>query len=267
MIIKEISCKSLLNKSGISDYCINPYTGCQHACAYCYARFMKKYTNHQEAWGSFVDVKTNAVEVLKKELVRKKRGEVMLSSVTDAYQPLEKKYELTRNILKELLNYQFPISILTKSALVLRDIDIIKKFDDIKVEFTIPYLDEKARMAFEPGASSINERLQALKELKQEGIKTGVFFGPIMPILSEKGMEHLFDRFAELEVALIYVDRLNIKCGNWPSIENVLRKDYPELIKDYNEILFGENREYYEILKKRIIKLLKERHLNFKIIY
>jgi len=267
MIIKEISCKSLLNKSGISDYCINPYTGCQHGCVYCYARFMKKYTNHKEPWGGFVDVKTNAVEVLKKELVLKKKGEIFLSSVTDPYQPLEKKYELTRNILKELLNYQFPVSILTKSALVLRDIDIIKRFDKIDVEFTIPYLDENARKVFEPNASPIQERLNALKILKQEGIKTGVFFGPIMPMISDKDLEQIFDKFAELKVDFIYVDRLNIKCGNWPSIENALRKNYPELLKGYNEILFSKENGYYQKLKERIIRLLKERHLDFKMCY
>jgi len=267
MIIKEVSCKSLLNKSGISDYCINLYTGCQHACAYCYARFMKKYTNHKEPWGGFVDVKTNAVEVLKKELVLKKKGEILLSSVTDPYQPLEKKYGLTRNILKELLNYQFPVSILTKSALVLRDIDIIKKFDNIDVEFTIPYIDEKARRAFEPLASQIQDRLEALRALKQEGIRTGVFFGPMMPMISDRNIEQLFDKFAELKVDLVYVDRLNIKCGNWPSIENAVRKNYPELLKEYNEILFGKNSDYYQLLKKKAIKLLSERHLNFKMCY
>ncbi|MBM3199296.1 hypothetical protein FJZ53_00040 [Candidatus Woesearchaeota archaeon] len=87
MIIKEISCKTLLNKSGIMDYCINPYTGCSHGCVYCYARFMLKYTNHKEEWGGFVDVKTNAIEVLKKEILKKKPGKIFISSVTDCYQP------------------------------------------------------------------------------------------------------------------------------------------------------------------------------------
>jgi len=125
MIVKEILCKSVLSKSGISsvDYAVNPYVGCQHGCVYCYARFMKRFTGHGEEWGEFVDVRVNAPQVLTRELSRTAKGVVLLSSVTDPYQPLEKKYELTRKCLQKLLMYQFPITILTKSTLVLRDLD------------------------------------------------------------------------------------------------------------------------------------------------
>lgn len=266
MIISEKHCKSILNKSGISDYCVNPYTGCGHGCVYCYARFMKKYTNHSEPWGEFVDVKSNAVEVLNKEIIRKEKGKIMLSSVTDAYQPVEKKFELTRQLLKTILTNQFPALILTKSSLVLRDLDLIRKFNDISVEFTIPYLDEKARQAFEPFASPIAERLEALSQLKKAGIRTGVFFGPIMPLISDKNLENTFDKFAELELDLVYVDRLNIKCGNWPDIRNAIESNYPEMLNRYEEIFFARS-DYYENLKKRITALLKERGLRFEICY
>ena len=134
LVIKEVTAKSILNKSKIFDYCLNPYTGCQHNCKYCYARlFMKRYSGHAEPWGQFVDAKVNAPELLKKQLVRAKRGDVWISSVTDPYQPLEAKFELTRQCLMELVKKQFPVSIQTKSDLVLRELDLIQELEEIQV--------------------------------------------------------------------------------------------------------------------------------------
>ena len=195
-IIREIQAKSILSKSGIpgADYCINAYVGCAHACVYCYATFMKKYTGHTEPWGAFVDVKVNASELLRKQLPKAKRGHVMVSSVTDAYQPIEVKYRLTRQCLEILLEHKFPVGILTKSPLVLRDLDIIKKFEEIEVGITITTDDEKMRRIFEPGAAPIEARISTLKKLKEQGVKTYVFIGPMLPmnpdILSEKIGKH-----------------------------------------------------------------------------
>ena len=133
-MIREKQVKSILSKSGIPgvDYCLNPYVGCAHACKYCYATFMKRFTGHPEPWGTFVDVKGNGPEVLRRQLKRTTRGYVMISSVTDPYQPLEKKYGLTRRCLEVLLQNQFPTGILTKSPLVLRDTDLFKRFNEIE---------------------------------------------------------------------------------------------------------------------------------------
>ena len=118
MIIKEIKCKSVLNKSGIPevDYAFNPYVGCEHACVYCYADFMKRFTGHIEEWGTFVDVKMNAREVLSRQLKKVKPGNISLGTVTDPYQPAEMKYKIARQCLLELAKYDYPVSILTKSA-------------------------------------------------------------------------------------------------------------------------------------------------------
>lgn len=183
-VIREVLTKSILSKSGIpgADYCINVYVGCSHACEYCYATFMKKYTGHTEPWGSFVDVKVNAAELLRKQLPKAKKGHVMVSSVTDAYQPIEVKYRLTRQCLEILLEHQFPVGILTKSPLVLRDLDIIKRFTDIEVGITIPTDDEKMRRIFEPGAPPIEARIDTLRKLKEQGVRTYVFVGPMLPM-------------------------------------------------------------------------------------
>ena len=206
LIVKKIKVKSVLTRSGIPgvDYCINPYVGCFHGCKYCYATFMKRFTGHTEAWGSFVDVKVNSPEVLQRQLQRKVRGRVMISSVTDAYQPIEAKYKLTRKCLEVLLQYQFPVDILTKSPLVLRDLDLIKEFKDIEVGITVTTNDEKIRKVFEPKAPSITARINTLKKLHNNGINTYAFIGPVLPMNPEALLENI-----NPHVDSIIIDRMN----------------------------------------------------------
>lgn len=182
--VREVNARSVLSKSGIPGikYCVNPYTGCAHACAYCYATFMKRFTGHTEQWGTFADVKMNAPEILRKQLKRAERGRIIMSSVTDAYQPLEAKYKITRKCLEVIELFRFPVDILTKSPLVLRDIDIISRMKDAEVGITITTDDDSMRKIFEPHAPSINARIKALKELHKAGISTYVFIGPVLPM-------------------------------------------------------------------------------------
>ena len=128
---EEIVVKSIITKSNLpaASYVVNSYIGCQHGCIYCYSEFMKRFTNHHEPWGTFVDVKINAVNIIKPMKYKDKR--LLFSSVTDAYQPIESKYELTRKLLMALIPGQPKIEILTKSSLVLRDLDILKQFEDV----------------------------------------------------------------------------------------------------------------------------------------
>ncbi|MCF6154201.1 MAG: radical SAM protein [Candidatus Brocadia sp.] len=204
--VREIKVKSILTKSGIpgADYCINPYVGCAHGCRYCYATFMKRYTGHTEAWGSFVDVKINAPEILQRQLKRMARGRIIISSVTDPYQPLESKYKITRQCLEVLLQYQFPVDILTKSPLVLRDMDLIKKFKDIEVGLTITTDDEEIRKVFEPHAPSVMARINTLKTLHKNGIKTYAFIGPVLPMNPET-----LSREISPHVDSVIIDRMN----------------------------------------------------------
>ena len=185
MKISEKEIKSLLTKSKLPgcDYCINPYTGCAHKCVYCYAKFMSKYCKHDEPWGEYVDVKINAREVLQRELNKRHRpqGSVLLGSVTDAYQPVESKYKLTRSLLEELSGSDLAVSILTKSDLVLRDLDLIKQRKDWSVGFSINCLDDNTARLIEPRASAESKRVVALKTMAQAGVETFVFIGPIIP--------------------------------------------------------------------------------------
>jgi DNA repair photolyase len=205
MRVREVRAKSILNKSKIFDYCLNPFTGCRINCAYCYARlFMRRYSGHREPWGEFVDVKVNAPELLEKQLCRAKPGRVWISSVCDPYQPLEKTYELTRRCLAILASARFPVTVQTKSALVLRDLDILARFEDVEVGFTITTDDEETAGLFERAASPVPDRFDALGRLHEAGIRTFAFVGPILPGDPEQLVRRLAGRADR-----VFVDRMN----------------------------------------------------------
>ena len=222
--IQEVQAKTILSVSKIHDYVINPYTGCQHACSYCYARFMKRFTGHIEPWGEFVDVKINAPILLKKEIVKKKRGEVWVSGVCDPYQPLEAKYLLTRKCLEILAQHDWPVIIQTRSPLVLRDQDVIKRAHNFEVGFSITTADDKIRKLFEPNAPSIQDRIKALDELHQAGIKTYAMIAPMLP--GAEGLVKLLK--GKADYILIY--RMNYHHAAWIyrkyNMENKLTDDY-----------------------------------------
>jgi len=203
--IAEIQAKSLLNKSKIFDYCLNPYLGCQHACRYCYAGlFMRRYSGHTEPWGKFVEVKINAPELLRKQLPRARRGTIWIASVCDPYQPLEGKYQLTRKCLQEIIPYQFPVFIQTKSDLVVRDLDLLTELQELEVGFSLATDSDKVAALFEPGAPSITRRIKALEKIKAQNLRTFVFIGPLLP-LNPARLINLVAGLADK----IFLDRLN----------------------------------------------------------
>jgi DNA repair photolyase len=206
MKVQEIECKSALTKSGIPgcDYCVNPYRGCAHGCSYCYASFMQRFTGHTERWGAFVDVKTNVHLALRRQLKRAKRGSVFVSSVTDPYQPLEAKYQLTRKCLEALCDYQFPVTILTRSPLCARDIDLFRRFKEIEVGMSIGTDSEKIKQMFEPCSPPIARRIACLKELHSAGISTYAFIGPMLPLHPDRLLNSLNGAIDE-----VLIDRLN----------------------------------------------------------
>ncbi len=267
MKIGETTCKTIINRSGIEgvDYAINPYIGCAHGCTYCYARFMTRWYHKGETWGSFVDVKKNAAECLAKEVKKRKKGVILFSSVTDAYQPVEKIHKITRRLLEELANHDFPIEILTKSSLVKRDIDVFTRVDDSEIGLTITAYNDKVRQAFEPRASPISERLDALELYSDAGIPTYAFLGPLLPFLSEEDLEKLMNALAD-KVNRVLVDRLNIKAGNWKKIENTIVYHYPEKL-DEIKMASKEPSAYYDRLRGKVRRLLDERAIPHDILF
>ena len=206
VLTREVTCKSILGKTGIPgfDYAPNPYTGCEHACRYCYAAFMGRYSGHDEAWGSFVDIKLNAPAALRRQLRRARKGRVMVSSVTDPYQPVERRYRLTRQCLEILLERQFAVSVLTRSPLCTRDIDLFRQFEQFDIGLSVPTDAEPVKSAFEACSPAIAARVHALRELHAAGLKTFAFIGPLLPMHPDRV-------FSLLEGAVdeVLIDRLN----------------------------------------------------------
>ncbi|MBM4394262.1 MAG: radical SAM protein [Deltaproteobacteria bacterium] len=189
---REVSCASALNRCGIPgmDWCVNPYVGCTHACVYCYASFMKRFTGHDEPWGTFVEAKANLPAVLARQAARAS-GTVMLASVTDAWQPAESVHGLTRAALKAIAGTGLAPRVLTKSDLVVRDLDLLRSFGGLlgdstaSVGFTVTTLDDRLARVLEPGAAPPSRRLAALSRLAAAGIRTWVFVAPILPGLTD----------------------------------------------------------------------------------
>jgi DNA repair photolyase len=241
MKVREIFAKTVLTRTAISgfDYCLNPYVGCGHGCRYCYASFMKRFTGHKEPWGEFIDVKVNAPLLLKNQLKRAKPGMVAISTVTDPYQPIEKIYKITRGCLEALLDKQFPVNLLTRSPLCLRDIDLLKRFKKIEVGLTVTTHDEAMKKLFEPCSPSISSRIKALETLRKERVRTYAFIGPLLPLKPApmvKMLEGLVDE--------VLIDRMN-----YPNkVKGVYRKNGLDtyLTDDYFNVIGMDLKERFE---------------------
>ena len=243
LVVREVVCKSILNRSGPSDYSLNCYTGCTHACACCYARFVQRFHPHHEPWGAFVDVKVNAVEALKRQLRRAEPGTVFVSSACDGWQPVEAEWRLTRRCCELLLERGFQVHVLTNSALVLRDLDVFAGHPT-GVGITLTTLDERLREMWEPRAASVRERLAVIEAARDAGLQTSVMFGPLLPLLSDSqaAVDALLEQAADLGIDRIWVDALNPRPRVWPAIADLLRTKFPELLQPCRKILFDQPR-------------------------
>jgi DNA repair photolyase len=252
MVINEKTASSILNKSGIPgiSWVINPYTGCLHSCVYCYATFMRRFTGHSEPWGKFLDVKVNAPELLEKELRRKTiTGTVMLSSVTDAYQYAEAKYKITRRLLEILLEHDVTVEILTKSDLVTRDIDLLKRFRNASVGLSIMTTDDRAGRHFEPYAPAPSKRLAALNKLKESGIGTWAFISPYLPGISD--VEKLFMKLRGIadETA---IEAFNMRGACLQGVKKVMKQHYQDMLSGW-EMQASDSRywDHIELLGRK----------------
>lgn len=269
LIVRNVECKSLLTKSGIKgvDYAINPYVGCAHACAYCYAVFMKRFAGHKEEWGAFVDVKVNAPQVLSRQLRRARPGNITFGTVTDAYQPLEKAYEITRACLEVLVGQgqDLSVSILTKSDLVLRDLDLLSKLRDVEVAFTITSLDDAVRRLFEPASSPTSKRLEGLRLLHEAGIPTWAFCGPVLPSITddETSLDALFSELKRVGVGSVLVDSLNLRGAAWGRLSRVLEEHYPHLVPTYRA-LSSNRAPYHQALMEKTRRIAERYELPWR---
>ncbi len=259
MIIKEIQVKDVITKSNlpVCDYSVNPYTGCEHACKYCYACFMKRFTNHPENWGEFIDVKF--WQTIKNP--NKYNGkELFIGSVTDPYQPIEEKYKRTRALLEELQGSGAILSIATKSDLILRDLDLIKTFPNTRVSWSINTLAEQFKNDMDKGVS-IERRLAAMKAFHNAGIRTTSFISPIFPEITD--VKTIVKR-ARNDCNLIWLENLNLRGTFKPAVMMYIKTKYPELLPLYTDIYTKGDNSYWQVLDSELQSFAKEQGLEYK---
>lgn len=257
-IIQKIEVKSVLSKSNlpVCEYSVNPYVGCPHACQYCYASFMKRFTNHPEPWGDFLDVKywrsiKNPQKYAGKEL--------FIGSVTDPYNPQEEIYGRTRALLTQLQGSGAKISIATKSDLILRDLDLIKSFPDARVSWSINTLDETFREDMDK-AVSIQRRLAAMEAFHRAGVRTTCFISPIFPGITDA--KAIIQR-ARTQCNLIWLENLNLRGGYKTVIMDYIQKKRPDLLPLYQEIYNKNDRRYWELLDAELKDWAAEMGLDY----
>ncbi len=278
--INLIEAKSIFTKTSLpgADYVINPYNGCLFGCMYCYAAQIARWKHPGEVWGTYLDVKTNAPELLKNELTKlekklnsKNFGSIFFSSVTDPYVGMETKFRLTRKCLEVLrdFGYEGSISIQTKSPLVAKDVDVLKRLKKVMVGFTVTTLDDKVSRFLEVMAPPVSARLKALKELHEAGIATYAFIGPILPHFTnnEAKITKLLDKLQEVGVKEVWFEHINLSPITKARLFEFLKKESPELVSDFMD---ADTEEYRAKLESIINKAMKGRNLKMglgKIIY
>ena len=247
MIINEIQTKSVMTKSNlpVADYSVNPYVGCAFACKYCYASFMKRFTNHPEPWGDFVDVKYWPPVKNPKKYAGK---EAFFGSVTDPYQPLEAKYKRTRALLEQLQGSGMKLSIATKSDLVTRDLDLIRTFPDARVSWSINTLDESFKKEMDR-AVPVERRIAAMKEFYDAGIQTTCFVSPIFPGITD--VISIIER-TKNQCNLVWLENLNLRGEFRKRILDWIHEKHPELDDLYHQIYVKNDKSYWRDLDAQV---------------
>lgn len=245
--IKEIDVQSVMTKSAlpVGGYSVNPYVGCPHACKYCYASFMKRFTGHTEPWGAFLDVK-NWKPIANPHKYDGER--IVIGSVTDGYNPYEEQFRRTRRLLEELRGSNAEIMVCTKSDLVLRDLDLLKRFPKVTVSWSINTLNEQFRADMD-NAVSIERRLKAMRQVYEAGIRTVCFVSPIFPGITDvKTIIKEVKGYADL----IWLENLNLRGQFKGEIMAYIREKHPELFPLYDEIYNKKRLDYWQALEQDI---------------
>lgn len=294
-LVQKIKVKSVLNKQKyaddwfLSNYSINPYSGCSFNCVYCYTRG-SKYGEHQIPG---LAAKINAPELLVRQLKTRARkreyGFIAFGSATDPYLPVEKDLKITRELLMIILRFRFPMNILTRSPLILRDLDILGKIGEkaiipkelegkmdtgVVISFSFSTTDEDLARIFEPGAPSPKERLETMMKCKEQGFLVGGIFMPLLPFLSDSE-EHLDKMIKDVKVSgadFVMASGLTL-FGEGPQdcktrYYKVLEEHFPELVPKTRAIFrnsFAPSRKYQEELHERVVRLCQKYQIRNKI--
>lgn len=259
MKISHIEAKQMLVKSNLpaSDYVVNAYMGCTHKCRYCYASFMQRFNKHDEEWGEFLDIK----EYKSLSLPRSIDGKtVLLSSVTDPYNPYEIKYHRSREILEKLAETNAKVEILSKSDLMLNDIDLLCRIPNLRVGISLCTLDDDFRKDIESCAPSVNRRLNALEKLHRAGIETYLFISPIFPYITDISA---IAKQVSGTVDMICFENLNLRGSAKTDILSYIGEKYPQYYEHYDKIYNKKDFSYWNELEKKIETLSAEYEIPF----
>lgn len=255
--------KDYLNKTKLTtlDYVINPYVGCPNKCIYCYAAYMASFSKHSEQWGEFIDVKYTRKRI---NIFKIKNKKVMISTVTDAYNEYEAKYENTRKIMQQLVMSEAFITVVTKSKLVLRDLDLFKKMKNLEIALSFSTIEEDVKNKLELNSSSVEERLETLKILRENGIRTIVFIAPIIPNITDfkKIIEKTKDYTDEY-----WFDFLTLRNSFKTRMFEFIDKEYPSYKSLYADIYNKKNKQYFEETSEEIAKYCTENNIVYKNFY
>lgn len=261
--VRRVQVKNLVTRSGLGEgLAINPYVGCPHKCVYCYAACINYAgVERGQEWGAFLDVKVPSSPI---NLAKVFRRGIFFSSMTDAYNPYEEKAEVTRGILRELIPAEPKISILTKSKLVTRDIDLFKQFKKIKISFSFSSLDDGFRRLAEPHASSPLDKIKAMDELNSAGIATGAFIAPIFPEISHPLAiaEAVAPRAKD-----VWFDSLHLRPQNRDKVMALALRLHPDLRELYEDIFNRKNNLYWINLGRKIKEFCRERSIKHSVFF
>jgi DNA repair photolyase len=241
---REEPCRSALNRvQGMGfAWSLNPYMGCVHRCTFCYVRAFERRADRpsDDRYGSSIRVKTNIAEVLRRELARPswQREDVTIGAATDPYQPAEGRYRLTRACIEALGAAATPLSIITRGPMIVRDADVLaaaSRRAKVQVMFSIPTLDDEIWRRTEPGTAPPRQRLRALTELVEAGIKVGVGMAPILPGISDKPelLADVVRAAREAGATGIWANVLHLRPGTKEHFLTALEHDWPELLPEY----------------------------------
>ncbi|GBR72450.1 hypothetical protein HP1_122 [Candidatus Termititenax spirochaetophilus] len=259
--IREIEVRSLISKSKlpVADYVINPYIGCPHKCIYCYAEFMKRFTHHAEPWGEFADVKRCAKKINPAKYLD---TDVSIGSVTDGYNPLEKRFGATREILKQFAGSKVRLQILTKSALIVRDIDLFKQIPNIRIGISLNTLDDNIRKKTEPYASNISQRLAAIKTVKEAGLDTWIFLSPMFPGITD--FKEILTHCRSYAASFAF-ENLNLRGAYRPRVLRYIKDYHADLLPLYKDIYASQSAQYlyWDAVEQEIHKFCRKNKFKY----
>jgi DNA repair photolyase len=247
---REEPCRSALNRvKGMAfEWSLNPYMGCVHRCTFCYVRAFEQRADRpsDDRYGASIRVKVNVVDVLRRELARPswEGDSVAVGAATDPYQPAEGRYRLTRGCIDAFADASNPFSLITRGPMIIRDLDVLTEAAaraKVSITFSIPTLDEEVWRKTEPSTAHPRQRLRAVKELVDAGIKVGVGMAPILPGISDKPeqLREVVKAAREAGATGVWTNVLFLRPGTREHFLEHLAEDWPEQLEHYERLYAG----------------------------